>query len=372
MARVRPADPWTSSQRRPWRERSGARVRRKADPIGTGPTLASPAADSVNLSVDLSVDLATRRPGALVLQNPVLAASGVFGYGVEYAEVVDVDGLGAICCKGTTLAARTGNAPPRIAETAAGLLNSIGLQNPGVEAVIERYAPIWASWEVPVIVNVAAESVEDYATLAGRLDGVPGVAAIELNVSCPNVGRGGLQFALDPASAAAATAAARRATELPLLVKLSAAATDVRGVARAVEAAGADALCAVNTLPGLAIDRERRRPVLGNTYGGLSGPALKPVALRVVYEVSQAVRIPVVGIGGVTTLEDVLDYLMAGASAVQVGTAIFADPTLPLRLVEELGEWCAAHGLASHRDVIGAAHRSGRQRPSATAAEYRP
>ena len=223
--------------------------------------------------------------------------------------------------------------------------------------MLEKYAPRWATWQVPVIVNVAGESVEDYVAVARKLDEQPGVAGIELNISCPNVGKGGLQFALDARAAAEVTAAVRRATELPLLVKLSPAATDVRGIAIAIEDAGADAICAVNTLSGMALDRHTRKPLLGNTYGGLSGPALKPVALRVVYEVAQVVDIPIVAIGGVSELDDVLDFLMAGACAVQVGTALFADPVLPVRLIDELEAWCARprHGLPSRARRRGAA-----------------
>jgi dihydroorotate dehydrogenase (NAD+) catalytic subunit len=319
-------------------------------------------------AVDLSVDLGR----GLQLRNPLMVASGTFGYGVEYGEVVDVERLGAICSKGTTLKARIGNPPPRVTETPAGMLNSIGLQNPGVEAVLERYAGRWAGWSVPVIVNVAGESVEDYTAVARRLDGHPGVAGIELNISCPNVGRGGLQFALDGDAAGEVTAAVRAVTDLPLMVKLSPAAPDVRAIAKSIEAAGADSISAVNTLSGMALDRHRRRPLLGNTYGGLSGPALKPVALRVVYEVAQAVRIPIVAIGGIGSLDDVLDYLLAGASAVQVGTAVFADPVLPLRLVDELEAWCRQEGLASHREIIGRALPSRRDRPSTKGVEYRP
>jgi dihydroorotate dehydrogenase (NAD+) catalytic subunit len=322
--------------------------------------------------VDLSVDLAPARPGALALRNPILVASGTFGYGVEYAEVVDVQRLGAICCKGTTLRPRFGNEPPRVTETPAGMLNSIGLQNPGVDAVIEKYAGLWATWQTPVIVNVAGESIEDYVTVVRRLDGVPGVAGIELNISCPNVGKGGLQFAVDREAAGAVTAAVRRATDLPLMVKLSPNVADVRAIAKAIEDAGADAISAINTLSGMAIDRRRRRPLLGNTYGGLSGPAIKPVALRVVYEVAQTVRVPVVAIGGVSGLDDVLDFLMAGASAVQVGTAIFADPALPERLIDELAAYCAERGLASFRELVGVALPKGRDRPSVKGVEYRP
>jgi dihydroorotate dehydrogenase (NAD+) catalytic subunit len=318
--------------------------------------------------VDLNVDLGR----GLVLRNPLLVASGTFGYGIEYGEVVDVQRLGAICSKGTTLRARAGNAPPRVTETPAGMLNSIGLQNPGVDAVLDKYGATWAGWRVPVIVNVAGESVEDYVEVARRLDGQPGVAGIELNISCPNVGAGGLQFALDAGAAGEVTAAVRKATDLPLMVKLSPAATDIRAIAKAIAAAGADAISAVNTLPGMAIDRQRRRPLLGNVYGGLSGPALKPVALRVVYEVAQVVKIPIVGIGGVGSLDDVLDFLMCGACAVQVGTAVFADPVLPLRLADELAEWCVAHGLESHRELIGAALPQRRDKPSVKQSEYRP
>ncbi len=318
--------------------------------------------------VDLSVDLGR----GLVLANPMLVASGTFGYGIEYGDVVDVQRLGAICSKGTTLHPRIGNPPPRVTETPAGMLNSIGLQNPGVDGVLRKYAAQWAAWEVPVIVNVAGESVADYVEVARRLDGQPGVAGIELNISCPNVGAGGLQFALDAGAAGEVTAAVRRVTDLPLMVKLSPAATDVRGIARAIADAGADAISAVNTLPGMAIDRQRRRPLLGNVYGGLSGPALKPVALRVVYEIAQVVKVPIVGIGGVGSLDDVLDFLLAGACAVQIGTAVFADPVLPLRLADELAAYCAAHGLASHRELVGAALPARRSRPSVKGAEYRP
>jgi dihydroorotate dehydrogenase (NAD+) catalytic subunit len=322
-------------------------------------------------AVDLTVDLAPQH-GGLRLANPLLVASGTFGYGVEYGDVVEVDRLGAICCKGTTLKPRLGNVPPRVTETPGGMLNSIGLQNPGVDAVIEKYADTWAKWRVPVLVNVAGESVRDYVEVARRLDGVPGVAGIELNISCPNVGKGGLQFAIDAHAAAEVTAAVRRATELPLLVKLSPNVADVRPIARAIADAGADALTAINTLSGIMVSADRTRPFLGNVYGGLSGPAIKPVALRVVYEVAQVVDIPVVAIGGVTELGDVLDFLAVGAVAVQVGTAIFADPTLPVRLVDELADECRRRGLDSYRPLIGTALPKRPAAPSAKGVEYRP
>jgi dihydroorotate dehydrogenase (NAD+) catalytic subunit len=319
-------------------------------------------------AVDLSVDLGR----GLVLANPILVASGTFGYGIEYGDVVVVDRLGAICCKGTTLKPRVGNVTPRVTETPGGMLNSIGLQNPGVDAVVEKYAATWTGWRTPVIVNVAGESVGDYVEVVRRLDGVPGVAGIELNISCPNVGKGGLQFAIDADAAGGVTAAVRRATDLPLLVKLSPNVADVRPIARAIADAGADALTAVNTVSGIAVAPSRQKPLLGNIYGGLSGPAIKPVALRIVYEVAQIVDIPVVAIGGVTELADVLDFLAVGAVAVQVGTAIFADPTLPVRLVDELADECRRRNLASYRDLIGTALPRRPSAPSSKGVEYRP
>jgi dihydroorotate dehydrogenase (NAD+) catalytic subunit len=340
-------------------------------PRAAGPVAADEASPGARTPVDLTVDLAPGR-GGLTLANPILVASGTFGYGVEYGDVVDVDRLGAICCKGTTLKPRIGNVPPRVTETPGGMLNSIGLQNPGVDAVVEKYAETWAKWRVPVLVNVAGESVRDYVEVVRRLDGVPGVAGIELNISCPNVGKGGLQFAIDAEAAAGVTAAVRRATDLPLLVKLSPNVADVRPIARAIADAGADALTAINTLSGIMVAPDRTRPFLGNVYGGLSGPAIKPVALRVVYEVAQVVDIPVVAIGGVTELADVLDFLAVGAVAVQVGTAIFADPTLPVRLADELSDECRRRGLESYRPLIGTALPRKPAASSAKGVEYRP
>jgi dihydroorotate dehydrogenase (NAD+) catalytic subunit len=335
-------------------------------PPVTAPTtsIARGPSSSVNLSVEIG--------RGLVLPNPILVASGTFGYGIEYGDVVDVNRLGGICCKGTTLKPRIGNPTPRVAETPGGMLNSIGLQNPGVDAVVEKYADTWTGWQVPVIVNVAGESVADYVEVVKRLDGVPGIAGIELNISCPNVGRGGLQFAIDADAAAGVTAAVRRATDLPLLVKLSPNVADIRPIARAIADAGADSLTAVNTLSGIALGPTRDRPLLGNIYGGLSGPAIKPVALRIVYEVCQVVDIPVIAIGGVTELADVLDFLAVGAVAVQVGTAIFADPTLPVRLVDELAATCRDRGFDTYRSLIGTALPKRASAPSSKGVEYRP
>ncbi len=344
----------------------GRPAARPSAPVRIDPL--EPAAPASTGPVDLSVELGR----GLRLENPILVASGTFGYGIEYGDVVDVERLGAIFCKGTTLKARIGNPTPRVTETPSGMLNSIGLQNPGVDAVIERYAPTWQGWRVPVIVNVAGESVEDYVEVARRLDGVPGVAGIELNISCPNVGRGGLQFAIDAGAAGEVTAAVRRATDLPLLVKLSPNVADVRPIARAIAAAGADAITAINTLSGIAVRPDRTRPLLGNVYGGLSGPAIKPVALRIVYEVAQVVDIPIVAIGGVADLGDVLDFLAVGAVAVQVGTALFADPTLPIRLVDGLAGECRRLGLRSYRPLVGTALPKKAGAPSAKGVEYRP
>ena len=367
---ARPANPQrTPSNRRVKPSIQAVPAVRGAPSIGRGEGQRDrPTALGPEQEVDLSVDLGR----GLVLANPILVASGTFGYGIEYGEVVDVDRLGAICCKGTTLRPRIGNPTPRVTETPGGMLNSIGLQNPGVDAVIEKYSGTWTGWTVPMIVNVAGESVEDYVEVTRRLDGVPGVAGIELNISCPNVGRGGLQFAIDAGAAGEVTAAVRRATDLPLLVKLSPNVADIRPIAKAIADAGADALTAINTLSGIAVAPGRKKPLLGNIYGGLSGPAVKPVALRVVYEAVQAVKIPVVAIGGVTELADVLDFLAVGAVAVQVGTAIFADPTLPVRLVDELADECRRLGLASYRDLIGTALPAKPATPSAKGVEYRP
>ena len=339
---------------------------------GRSTTAERPTSPVIPSSPDREIDLSVDLGRGLRLANPILVASGTFGYGVEYGDVVDVQRLGAICCKGTTLRPRVGNPTPRVSETPGGMLNSIGLQNPGVDAVIAKYAATWARWRVPVIVNVAGESIADFTEVARRLDGQPGIAGIELNISCPNVGKGGIQFAIDAEAAGAVTAAVRRATDLPLLVKLSPNVADVRPIARAIADAGADALTAINTLSGIAIAPSRAKPLLGNIYGGLSGPAIKPVALRIVYEVSQVVDIPVVAIGGVTELADVLDYLAVGAVAVQVGTAIFADPTLPARLVDELADACRRRGLDNYASLIGTALPERAGPPSAKGVEYRP
>jgi dihydroorotate dehydrogenase (NAD+) catalytic subunit len=315
--------------------------------------------------VRLEVDLG----GGLVLANPLIVAAGPFGYAVEMADLVDLERLGAIVTRGTSLKARGGHPAPRTAEVPAGLLLGMGLQNPGLDNVLERYAETWARWTVPVIVNLCGESTKELAEGARRLEGVPGIAAIELNLSCAEGARGNA-FGLDPQTAANAVGAVRRACDLPLIAKLTAAASDVRGVARACEGAGADAISAINTLPGLVVAADRRGPALGSGYGGVSGPALRPVALRVVYEVAQAVSLPVIGIGGVSTLDDVLDMLAVGAVAVGAGVAALADPMLPVRLADELADACRARGLVDVADLVGTALPAKATPASSRGAEY--
>jgi dihydroorotate dehydrogenase (NAD+) catalytic subunit len=300
------------------------------------------------------VDLEVEAARGLRLKNPVLTASGTFGQGTEYAELIDVSRLGAFVNKGTTRRPRPGNPQYRIAETPAGILNSIGLENPGAEEVARVYGPKWARLAVPVIVNVAGYSVDDYVFVVETLASAPGVVAFELNISCPNV-KGGMLFGCDPMLAAEVTRAVRETTELPIIVKLTPNAPDIVAVARAVEEAGADGLTAINTVLGMRIDVAKRRPILGTGSGGLSGPAIRPIAVHITYQVAQAVSIPIIGAGGITSARDALEFLMAGASAVQVGTATFADPLAPLRVIEGLASYVREQGLSSIRDVIGVA-----------------
>lgn len=286
--------------------------------------------------------------------TPVMAASGVFGYGTEFAARMSLEGLGAIVCKGTTLEPRSGTAPLRMIETAAGMLNAIGLQNIGVDAVVREKAPIWAGWSVPVLVNVSGSTVGEYVEVVRRLDGIPGVSGIELNISCPNTDEGGVAFGADPVAAAAVTSAVRKQTNLPLIVKLTPNVSDIRDVSAAVEAAGADAISLINTVYGMAMDSRRRSASLTNIRGGLSGPAIKPYALHLVYEVAQEVGVPIVGLGGVMTAEDVVEFLLAGACAVALGTALLVDPTSWRRITQELQEWLVREGVQSLDDIVGA------------------
>lgn len=286
-----------------------------------------------------------------------MTASGTFGYGTEYSHLYDIQRLGAIVCKATTLEPREGNPQPRLAETACGVLNSIGLQNIGVNALIEEKAPIWASWRVPVIVNIAGETVDDYARLAGKLDGVAGISAIEVNISCPNVKTGGAEFGADSKSAAEVTVAVKTATSLPVVVKLTPNTSDIAKIAIAVAEAGADAISLINTLKGMVIDITQRRPLLGDITGGLSGPAIKPVALYMVYEVAGVVGIPVIGCGGIATASDAIEFIMAGASAIQVGTASFTNPRSPLEVLQGIEQFLQQEGIEDITELIGVARR---------------
>ena len=306
-------------------------------------------------SPNLAVQLAPQNKRGLLLSNPVMTASGTFGYGTEYAEVIDIQRLGAIICKGTTLKPRPGNLQPRLWETASGVLNSIGMENIGIDALIKEKAPLWAKWKVPVIVNILGESTEDYAKLAKRLDRVAGVSGIEVNISCPNISAGGMEFGVNPKSAAQVTAAVKAKTTLPVIVKLSPNVTDIAEVACAVAEAGADAISLINTLKGMAIDTAGRKPVLGNVSGGLSGPAIKPVALYMVYQVARKVKVPVIGCGGIATANDALEFIMAGASAVQVGTANFTNPCTPLDIIDGIERFMDKEGIRRITELIGAA-----------------
>lgn len=298
---------------------------------------------------DLSVNLV-----GIAMKNPVMSASGTFGSGVEYASVFDVSMMGALVTKGLTREPRAGNKPPRICETPAGLLNAVGLQNPGVEFFISELLPGMLEFGVPVIANIAGRTEEEFVYMAERLSKT-GVAGLEVNISCPNVKTGGMALGTVPDVAAGVVEAVTKAADLPVIVKLTPNVTDIRELAAAVAEAGADAISLINTLVGMVIDVEQRIPVLGNCVGGLSGPAIRPVGVRAVWEVSQVVDIPVVGMGGITTGRDVLEYIMAGASAVAVGSAFFHDPLAAVKIIKELDEYCTEHGVEKLQDLVGAA-----------------
>ena len=291
--------------------------------------------------------------GALSLKNPVMTASGTFGYGLEFADFMPLDGLGGIIVKGTTLKPREGNPYPRMVETAQGMLNCVGLQNKGVDYFCEHIYPQIKDIDTNMIVNVSGSSPEDYAACAARIDALERIPAIELNISCPNVKDGGMAFGTSCAGAASVVKAVRQAYHKTLIVKLSPNVTDITEIARAVEAEGADAVSLINTLMGMAIDIERRKPLLSINTGGLSGPAVKPVALRMVWQVAKAVQIPVVGLGGITTASDAIEFFMAGASAIEIGTANFLDPAISIQIRNGINQWLDAHGCSSIQDIIG-------------------
>lgn len=300
----------------------------------------------------LSVEL----PG-LSLKNPIMPASGCFGFGKEYSKLYDLSCLGAIMIKATTLETRLGNPTPRVAETASGMLNAIGLQNPGLEKVISEELTWLEQYDVPIIANVAGTLTEDYVEVAKHISRAKNVHALELNISCPNVKCGGITFGTDPVIAAELTAAVKAVSEVPVYVKLSPNVTDVSAIARAVEEAGADGITMINTLIGMRLDTRTGKPVIANGTGGLSGPAVKPVALRMVYEVSKQVSIPIIGMGGITTVDDVIDFMSAGASAVAVGTANFVDPFVCPTIIEQLPEKLDWLGLNHVSELTGRSHR---------------
>ena len=298
---------------------------------------------------DMSVEIA-----GIKLRNPVMTASGTFGYGQEFAEYVDLERIGAFVTKGLSLKPRAGNPTPRIVETPGGMLNAIGLQNVGIEAFIEKKVPFLRTVTTPAIANFFGNTIDEYAELAGRLDAIPEIAALEVNISCPNVKQGGIVFGTDPQCAYDVVTACREKTVKPLIVKLSPNVTDIVAMARACADAGADALSLINTLTGMAIDLNRRRPVLANITGGFSGPAIKPIALRMVWQVAKAVDLPVIGIGGIMTATDALEFILAGATAVQVGTASFINPRASREIADGMEAWLAENGVESVRSLVGA------------------
>lgn len=297
----------------------------------------------------LNVNLA-----GIPLKNPVMPASGCFGFGREYSKFYDLSVLGAIAVKATTLEARMGNPTPRVAETPGGMLNAIGLQNPGVEKVIAEELPWLSQYDVPVVVNIAGTTTEDYVEVAEKISQAANVAAIELNISCPNVKCGGITFGTDPVIAAELTKEIKKVSKVPVFVKLSPNVTDIVSIAKAVEEAGADGLSMINTLLGMRIDLKTRKPILANQVGGLSGPAVKPVAIRMIWQVSQQVNIPIIGMGGIQSAEDVIEYFLAGASAVAVGTANFIDPYICPAIINELEGWLDKMGVHQVTELIGA------------------
>ena len=292
--------------------------------------------------------------GKLELANPVMTASGTFGYGTEFADFVDLDKLGGVIVKGTTLHHREGNPYPRMAETPSGMLNAVGLQNKGVDYFCEHIYPTIKDYKTRMIVNVSGSAVEDYVATAERINALENIPAIELNISCPNVKQGGMAFGVTAKGAAEVVGAVRKVYDKTLIVKLSPNVTDITEIARAAEGAGADSVSLINTLLGMAIDAERRRPVLSTVTGGMSGPAVKPIALRMVWQVAKAVSIPVVGLGGITNATDAIEFLLAGASAIEVGTANFMDPAVTGKIVDGINDYLDRHGFASVRDIIGA------------------
>lgn len=290
----------------------------------------------------------------LTIKNPVMTASGTFGYGTEYEDFIDLNRLGGILVKGTTLHPRQGNPYPRMAETPSGMLNAVGLQNKGVDYFCEHIYPKIRGYETAMIVNVSGSQVEDYIETAEKINALEDIPAIELNISCPNVKEGGMAFGVTCAGAASVVRAVRAVYDKTLIVKLSPNVTDITEIARAVEAEGADSISMINTLLGMAIDAEKRRPVLSTITGGLSGPAVKPIALRMVWQTSQAVKVPIIGMGGIASATDAIEFLLAGASAIEVGTYNFIDPAVTTQIVDGIEDYMLRHGITDIQDLIGA------------------
>ncbi len=300
--------------------------------------------------VDMSVNL-----GGLQMQNPVAVASGTFGYGREYQPYMDISKIGAVIVKGTTLEPRCGNPPPRIYETPAGMLNAIGLENPGIEVFLQEYLPSLMEEGVTVVANLAGNSVDEYALITRIIDNHPGIAAIELNISCPNVKQGGMQFGTDPRLVRQVVEAVKKETRLPVIPKLSPNVSDIVSIAKAARDGGADALSMINTLMGMAVDIDKRKPVLGNVFGGLSGPAIKPVALRMIYQVYKEVDLPILGGGGISNTRDALEFIMVGASAVSIGTGNFVNPSLAQEIAQGLENYLMEQGLSNIQELVGVA-----------------
>ena len=292
--------------------------------------------------------------GSLELKNPVMTASGTFGYGTEYSDFMDISRLGAIIVKGTTLAPRQGNPYPRMAETPSGMLNAVGLQNKGVDYFVDHIYPEVRKIKTNIIVNVSGSCIDDYVQTAGIINTLDDIPAIELNISCPNVKQGGMAFGVKPESAAQVVSAVRKAYDKTLIVKLSPNVTDITEIARAVEGAGADSVSLINTMLGMAIDAERRKPILSTITGGMSGPAVKPVALRMVWQTAKAVKIPVIGLGGICSATDAIEFLLAGASAIQIGTANFIDPSISEKVIDGIADYLQRHNFNSVQEIIGA------------------
>lgn len=292
--------------------------------------------------------------GSLQLKNPILTASGTYGYGLEYTDFLDIERLGGIVVKGTTLLPRQGNPYPRMAETPSGMLNAVGLQNKGVHHFCDEIYPKIKDYDTAMIVNVSGSTIEDYVQTAELINELDNIPAIELNISCPNVKEGGMAFGVSCAGASSVVQAVRRVYKKHLMVKLSPNVTDIAEIARSVESEGADSVSLINTLLGMAIDAEKRRPILSTVTGGLSGPAVKPIALRMVWQVAKAVRVPVVGLGGIATASDVIEFLLAGASAVQIGTYNFVDPTAPVQILSDIEQYMNRHGIGHISELVGA------------------